>query len=152
MIAISLWQPWASLWLSPAKIHETRHWPARHRGWLLVHAAKRLERDVDDDLHAICRDQFGPLWRTSLPRGSVIGAVDLIDCKSTESVVLSTMDAPEGARDIACGNFDVGRFAWRRGAYKRFATPIPYRGLQSFFDVPDALVDASLVDARLEAA
>jgi activating signal cointegrator 1 len=47
MKAISLWQPWASLWFTDSKIHETRHWSTRHRGPLYVHAAKRPIRESD---------------------------------------------------------------------------------------------------------
>lgn len=42
MKAISLWQPWASLWLTPRKIHETRPRRWNHSGWLAVHASKTL--------------------------------------------------------------------------------------------------------------
>jgi hypothetical protein len=46
MKAISLWQPWASLWCSPRKIHETRHWPTNNRGWMLVHAAQAVREGL----------------------------------------------------------------------------------------------------------
>ena len=68
MKAISLWQPWGSLWLSPAKRHETRHWQTRHRGKLLVHAAKKLvecDEERQDEtavwLRAAMRDGMAPL-------------------------------------------------------------------------------------------
>lgn len=54
MRAISLWQPWASLWLSGFKVHETRHWhiTRQWKDWnpgdrMAVHAAKRFYKDHD---------------------------------------------------------------------------------------------------------
>jgi hypothetical protein len=133
--AISLWQPWASLWLSPRKIHETRDWSTRFRGVLLVHAAKRLERDVDVDLDDILNLQFGPDWRKELPTGAIIGRVELVDCWRTEDIRPQVT-----AEDLACGDFSPGRFAWERLGADRFVTPIPYRGKQGLFDVPAEVV------------
>ena len=83
MKALSLWQPWASLWCSPAKIHETRHWPLRHRGKLVVHAAKKFVRDVDPALETILDSDFGSHWGLELPTGALIGIVAIIDCQPT---------------------------------------------------------------------
>ena len=89
MKAISLWQPWASLWLTPAKVHETRHWPTSHRGWLLVHAAKRTIDDYegDDALDQICDRIFGAGWSSTLPRGALLGIVNVVDCVRTEKIL-----------------------------------------------------------------
>ena len=82
MRALSLWQPWASLWLTPRKVHETRHWSTLHRGWLLVHAAKRkIDRDIDPALNEILIDEFGPHWGLDLPLGALIGRVQVKEWK-----------------------------------------------------------------------
>src|ERR1700726_4844701 len=88
MPAISLWQPWASLWLEPnAKVHETRHWPYPrhlHGATIMVHAAKHpiSRNDVDDDglLSALCEARFGANWRKSLPFGAFVGTLRLAGC------------------------------------------------------------------------
>ncbi len=43
---LTLRQPWATLWADPAlpKTIETRSWATKHRGWVLVHAAKREQQ------------------------------------------------------------------------------------------------------------
>src|SRR6266404_4850893 len=103
MRAISLWQPWASLWCSTAKVHETRHWPTSHRGWLVVHAAKRRIDDFSGDrLDDICDGEFGPHWGMELPRGALIGLVNVIACKRTEELVFNTDDEKD---DYECGDF-----------------------------------------------
>jgi hypothetical protein len=161
MKALSLWQPWASLWCSDAKEHETRDWELHHRGWLLVHAAKTREGfdDVDGHLDGIISDRFGSNWRLDLPRGMIIGAVDVIDVQAT-SVILKhygkmagMVDSKEWT-DLQCGNFGPRRYGFLRREFKRFAQPIPYRGQQGPFNVPDEIVRAAFdaAPARAEAA
>lgn len=133
MRAISLWQPWASLWLSPLKPHETRHWPTNYRGWLAVHAAKRLVSDCGEALDELCIDQFGAQWRRTLPRGAILGAVHLVDCIPTEVIITSDQDRE-------CGDFSDGRYGWKRDEWKRLREPVPYIGRQGFFSVPDDLL------------
>jgi hypothetical protein len=146
MKALSLWQPWASLWCSDAKEHETRHWQLHHRGWLLVHAAKRpIDADTDYALEIICKGEFGDEWRKALPLGMIIGAVNIVDVRST-TAILKDWGVPPGPIntrhwiDYQCGNYDAGRFGFLRREFKRFAQPIPYRGQQGPFDVPDEIV------------
>lgn len=136
MKAISLWQPWASLWLTIRKVHETRHWATKYRGPLVVHAAK-VRPDVghmDMLLTELCCIEFGYGWRDSLPRGALLGVVELIDCRSTH------VRRPVDHEDYLCGNWARGRYAWQRGPFRLFPEPIPYRGTQRFFTVPDELV------------
>jgi activating signal cointegrator 1 len=147
--AISLWQPWASLWLSPNKLHETRHWATPHRGKLLVHAAKKMVFDVDSDLEDILLSEYGGHWGMDLPRGAIVGMVDLIDCLPTQRLHLRlhAMTDLEQA-DFACGDFSDGRFGWRRGTYWKFREPIPYRGRQSIFSVPRDVVAEQIATAQ----
>jgi hypothetical protein len=134
MKAISLWQPWASLWLTDRKIHETRHWPTKHRGWLAVHAAKHRDADCDD---------FAKQLRLSpdqLPYGLIIGAVDLVSCRFRNDPDVK----PAHYEDELCGNWTPGRFAWKRGAVVKLNEPIPYRGCQRIFTLPDEIVQLIL--------
>jgi hypothetical protein len=148
MKAISMWQPWASLWLTPAKVHETRGRALHHRGWLLVHATKHIEReaDIDQALAVICRDRLGQDWEAAVPRGAIIGAVQVDDCHTSEFLVRQWSDGG-GLRiahweDYQCGNYGPRRFGIRRApSVKIFPEPIPYRGMQAVpFDVPDDVV------------
>lgn len=141
MKAISLWQPWASLWLTDAKIHETRHWPTKYRGFLYVHAAKHpiRESDISPELREICEDLWGGHFWTELPFGAVIGVVNLVDCVKTEmSTVLSE-------RDSHCGDFSPGRFAWRRELLTTSIGPWPYKGRQGLFNIDDLDVVANKI-------
>lgn len=132
MKALSLWQPWASLWLQGPKVHETRSWPTPHRGPLLVHAAQTFIRDIEpeDPLRGILDDEFGGHWAMDLPTGALIGVVDLLDCRCIAGDETAT-----DADDLVCGDFHPGRYAWRRGQRWAFDHPIPFRGRQSLFEV-----------------
>jgi hypothetical protein len=133
MKAISLWQPWASLWCSDAKVHETRHWATSHRGWLIVHAAKRKIDDPSNRLDNICDSLWGHHWGLELPRGALVGMVNLVGCEPTENMPIGH----QSTDDYECGDFARGRYAWRRAAFRVFAEPIQYRGQQGMFEVPD---------------
>lgn len=152
MRAISLWQPWASLWLTPcAKIHETRSWPTSHRGPLAVHASKKvvLPTEMNATLFAEIVDALGFIDRSkpadpeeavrrylSLPRGGVIGVVEIEDCYPTDrgTGLLS---------DLRFGNWDAGRFAWRRSPnVKVLSEPVYCRGFQGIWTLPDNLLPA----------
>lgn len=147
MKAISLWQPWGSLWLSLVKLHETRDWHIRKqwKDWkvderIAVHAAKRFEKDHDPALAHILRRTFGADWYRTLPTGALIGTILVTDCTPTDQL------AP-GADDFECGNFAPGRYAWRGEAPVIFAEPIPWRGSQGIFNVPNELIDAARLAA-----
>lgn len=146
MKAISLWQPWASLWLSNAKVHETRGWSTPVRGTIAVHAAQRLVVDVDSALCDVIEDEFGCSWNETLPRGAIIGTLELVDCYPT---ICAGVDIPGvplhrvavHGDDFVCGDFGEGRFAWKRGRYSAFKTTcIPWKGRRGWFDVPDDVI------------
>lgn len=133
MKALSLWQPWASLWLTSAKIHETREWKTAYRGPLLVHAAKRIALTVDPQLDEICEQKFGASWRKTLPQGALIGRIQLVSMISTDEY------SPVRAHpNYICGNWARGRWGWQRDDhYDLFRHPIPFIGRQKLFNVPD---------------
>jgi hypothetical protein len=139
MKAISLWQPWASLWLTPRMRHLTRHWSTSHRGWLAIHAAKSWERDLSLGLRDLLKEEFGPDWQDSLPMGAVVGAVELIEVVPTEQVYGDMLD-DTALDDLLCGDFSPGRHAWKRGAFRRLPTTFPFVGKQGFFEVPDEVM------------
>jgi hypothetical protein len=74
---------------------------------LLVHATKKLVKDVDTALAVVLEKEFGPHWSTDLPTGAIIGMVDLTDVIPTEKLCMSGSLHPE---DLACGDFSEGRF------------------------------------------
>lgn len=155
MKCISLWQPWATLWVNGIKVHETRHWRTNVRGTVLVHAAKHK----DGDAREFWTDWVGnPEWMDwwdsgvwplfdELPFGAIIGTVDITDCLSTTDVYDphdEPGDDPRTPRDYWLGDYSPGRFAWRAKDPVLFNDPVPWKGSQGFFEVPESVVMESL--------
>jgi activating signal cointegrator 1 len=139
MKAITLWQPWASLWLTTRKVHETRSWATKYRGELIVHAAKRQITDVEPELEEICLDEFGGHWRMDLPRGAIIGIVQLKDCQSMLEA------RPIDHDDRICGVWSTDRVAWKRGQFLALARPLPFVGKQGLWNGPDQVLGVGSV-------
>ncbi len=117
MKAISLWQPWSSLWLSQAKIHETRHWSTAHRGPLLVHAAKRrMDKDDVEWWHLVSKSD------APCPLGVFV-------CTARLSRVIRAEVAPFDEY----GDYGEGRFAWHLTDVEQLDPPIPAIGRQGFW-------------------
>lgn len=143
MKAISLWQPWALLWLlsdPDEKFFETRGWYTGYRGPLLVHAAKKRDGDVRECMNSSAlrdvRSAHG-LELEDFHFGAIIGKVDLIGCS-----LMSRMPEPSD-REQMWGCWEPTRYAWERAPRPLiFRDPIPYQGAQGFFDVPADAVKA----------
>ncbi|MGE0294923.1 MAG: hypothetical protein AB7P97_21460 [Hyphomonadaceae bacterium] len=158
MKAISLWQPWASAMTLGSKRIETRHWPTNVRGTVAIHAARRCVKEELNFLGAHWNwcgalnirmgGDSARLW-SILPFGAIVGVGDLVDCRPSESFTNGELDAPRWPggdksyfwteRDM--GNYDRGRFGWVFENLLRFKTPIPFKGKQGFFNVPDELFE-----------
>jgi len=153
MLAISLWQPWASLIFSSAGIlpvdppirkhFETRSWrPIRngkpHWGPLLIHAARRVldAREFRDfDLHDL-GIQYADYRR--LEFGKSLGIVELVDDFPTEAI--TKMPALQAQTELQLGNFSPGRRAWQFEDPRAFEAPWHLLGRQGLFEVPDAQI------------
>lgn len=130
---LSLWQPWATLWVAGAKLIETRSWGTSYRGRIAVHAGKSLEgmsvcyqEPFAEVLAALGYDAF-----SKLPRGGVIGVVNLVDCKAMGPLAFTLDGNRLSGREIAFGRYAPGRFAWITGRERTIlAEPIPVRGTQ----------------------
>lgn len=161
MKAISLWQPWASAMAVGSKLNETRHWSTKYRGPLVIHAAKRMVKD--EMICTACSWRWcaalsplgvamgddTPLW-DRLPFGALIAIGNLVDVVRTEDITLGEIETmryrPDdkvkntGWNERLMGNYDLERFAWRFEDIRPLPEPIPFKGGQGFFNVPDELL------------
>jgi len=81
MKAVSVKQPWAHLLIfgladGRIKKGETRTWPIKHRGPLLIVASKSEDKEA--------MDYFG-FERGSLPLGQAVGVVEVHDCREMKT-------------------------------------------------------------------
>lgn len=159
MKAISLWQPWAQLVAIGAKRIETRHWPTNIRGAIAIHAAKKSTGELRAlSLRQPFRDALYPGdsigWAGPLPLGAIVAVADLYTCApivhpggaagARQSVLDPLALRPE---EKAFGNYDLSegpRYAWGLRNVQALPEPIPFKGAQGFFDVPDELIAGAL--------
>lgn len=138
--AISLWQPWASLIFTGDKLHETRAYPppAKHLGKrIAIHAAKRLptKGEVSALLGIWCDRTWGAgeVWRSTVPRGVILGTAVLVEAIRTER-------RQPGPTDLVAGNWGPGRWAWQLGDVRKLDAPVPWSGKQGWFAVPEEVL------------
>jgi hypothetical protein len=136
MRTISLWQPWATLVAVGAKRIETRHWPAPATlvGQRIgIHAAKTTAH------LAICGEwpfnEHIPDPR-ALPLGAVVATAVLARCREITSEGAALLEERD-RQEAAFGLYAPGRFAWVLRDVVALEQPVPFRGSQGFFDVPD---------------
>jgi len=110
-MALTLWQPWASLVALGVKRYETRSWRTSYRGRLAIHAAKRLV-PVEGYAGALIAARLGEagLRLDSLPLGAVVATCTLVDCYPVESLWGELVDMGD---EWAFGDWRIGRYAWR---------------------------------------
>lgn len=145
---LSMWQPWASLLVSGEKQIETRSWPTQYRGPILIHAGKawgeEIEAACSEPYYCHSLEKLGfvhphstaqytqsthrKTWR-DLPRGAIIGAVELIDVLPTEELIERGLMP----REMAFGDYSEARYGWVCQRPVMFKTPIPCRGEQGLY-------------------
>src|SRR5882757_8824045 len=122
--ALSVRQPWAHAILSGGKTVENRSWPTQLRGTIALHAGRSMEpEDVAAFFEFIEERALNGSWLQrgevdNLPRGAVVGLVDIVDC-----VRNSPSPWFEGPYGFVLAN-------------PRAIPPISCRGAQKFFDLP----------------
>jgi hypothetical protein len=131
MKAVSIHQPWAWAILHAGKNVENRTWRTHHRGALLIHAA-RSRRSYDRQEAALWPRLYGvelPAWE-ELMTGAILSVVDVVGCVK----VGRGGDLGEFGESVWAAE---GMYGWVLANPRPFAEPIPCRGAQMLFEVPD---------------
>jgi len=163
MKALTIRQPWASLFALNVKHMETRSWNTKYRGPVAIHAALggvnicRMGERIQIGEFEVEHDQSGLLlrgeplsWPYRLPMGAIVAIGDLFQTRSTTSGGHAPSD-----RERALGDHSPGRFAWSITSISTLGSnPIPARGQQGFWnwDMPDGLNERLTYPIRSEAA
>jgi hypothetical protein len=125
--ALTLRQPWAWTVFNTGKDMENRNWPAKVRGTIAIHAAddqpegvyERSKAYIRKVLHS--RGNFGLRIPSedALPKGAIIGLVDIVDC-------VADSNSP----------WWEGPLGFKLANARRLPEPIPCTGKRRFFAVP----------------
>src|SRR5882672_2409603 len=108
MRALSLYQPWASLIVYGHKRIETRSWPTRYRGTLLIHASKTQVEMAQLDGWRPAQELDQRIFDLPYPFGAIIGSVTVLDCLKTDTAVTALALS---AQEIVFGDYAPGRYA-----------------------------------------
>lgn len=161
--ALSLHQPWATLWVYGMKQFETRNWTQRSivGSRILVHATKNV---------AACREVFyrepfftslraiGYTHAEAMPYGAIIGSLVVAEIYPTaagdpvngplvypKAMILNTethVSAFATTQERAFGDWSSGRYAWLGTHRESYGRGVPARGLQGLWVVGAAERDA----------
>jgi hypothetical protein len=142
LYALTLWRPWpyAFFYLPPEDLKdlENRPWkpPERFLGQrIMLHAGKHW----DDD-----RADLIPGARTDARARSegLIGSVRLLGWVADDGRSVGV--TPERARELRASRWYFGPYAWICGEPRALRMPIPCRGAQGLWPVPELVFDQVL--------
>ena len=153
MKAISLLQPWASLYAHGFKLIETRSWNTKHRGTLLIHAsASKKGRKIFEEFKATGHLKgtiFQDMEFDALPFGAIVGHTNIDHVISTNQVRedCGVYYGPRTwqftSREIKFGDYSSDRYAWLSFGNWPFSEPIKgVKGKLSIWNVPKELQEA----------
>lgn len=151
MKALTICQPYATLICLPEsdprhKRVENRTWPTRHRGPLAIHAGKSLAWLDHED----AADVF-----EVMPFGAIVGVAELVGCFG---VTLARVGKGRGRKLVPVAPADaLATWPWLRGHrhvegpvcwvlqnVRPLARPVPWKGRQGLWDVPDEVLAGRL--------
>ena len=132
MKAISIWQPYATAIAVGTKKIETRSWKTSYTGPIAIHAAKKW---TDVERFFAANEQLSGRLPTNLPLGVVVATANLIGCRLAEDVINQIGDI-----ERMYGDYTAGRYAWFLTDVIALASPVPWRGSQRLFEIPDELL------------
>jgi len=145
MKALTICQPYAHLiCVTKEKGVENRTWPTRYRGALLIHAGKSRDWLDIEDGEDVDYEYGIPL--ADMTFGAVIGAATLHDCLHVEAIRRGDYDAR--IPWLKTHEHTEGPWCWVLTNRVMFPQPVPYKGQQGLFDIPDEVVVEQITAVR----
>lgn len=135
MLALTIWQPWATLIALGHKDIENRDWaPPRHLigKRFAIHAGKTVEKGVAEEYPEL-------LAGKAIPAGAIIATAEL------RGVLTQSLRKTDGVGSYRKYDWFVGKFGWHLDRIIRFE-PVECRGAQGLWPVPPEI--EALVLAR----
>jgi len=133
MNCLTVCQPWGAGIMHGDKEHENRGWYTKVRGALLIHVGLS-DKWMTPQAVALCSERC--TREQMAVRGSIIGVANLVDVVSAADALLTATAAQS--------KFICGPWCFVLRDRRAFPAPIPYRGQQGFFEVPDSVVRGQL--------
>lgn len=170
MKAITILQPYAALIVAGAKIYETRSWDTPYRGKIEIHTGKNKPFERDTEFYERAKAHLGK-GVDELPKGAIIAIADLTECfqvvggnngerwmeskpamnpdgtfkrgEDGHRIGWQEIPVPEGD-ELMFGHFGIGMYAWKLENITPLPKPLPFRGNQRLWEVPDEIIDMAM--------
>lgn len=131
MKALSIRQPWIELILRGIKDVENRSWDTKHRGLLVLHAAKTFDLDLSDredrTEYESLKNEYG-INKDTLVYGALVGSIEVVAV----------------TKDVVSDWHIQGMYGWYLRNPKRFEKPVPWRGEKGLFEVNDTIFNGNI--------
>lgn len=149
MLALTLWQPWAWAILHlPAELAK----PVENRDWspprallgqrIALHGGKRFDDFALAQINDIT-GRYRGAWNGDTTRAAepgILGTVRLVGVVEERRGQLEIVAGSWGETSrAACAPWFVGRYGWLVDQRRVLDVPIPCRGLQKLWTVPDEI-------------
>jgi hypothetical protein len=148
MKALSLLQPWATLYAHGKKRFETRSWDTTFRGRFVIHASGRLTIAAAalcyrEPFHSALLECGVKDLEVDLPFGAILGIADLKRTWKTSEIAPSLSEM-----ELAFGNYEPRRYAFETDPVAVLEQPITCGGHLDFWDVPQDVLRLLPVEYR----
>lgn len=143
MIALPLWQPWATLIALGHKRIETRSWapPARIVGQrIAIHACKGGMSKRDEAATLAIPEFAAVLDGVELPRGAIVATARLVRYRQFDDDWVAKLEQSRPA-EVAFGDYTAGRYGWIFDEVRPLAEPVPATGRQGVFPLPMGVIE-----------
>lgn len=138
MLAITIYQPHATLVVLGLKKYETRNWATKRRGWVAIHAGVKPVNQ-----HLISREPFvSALGEADLPLGAIVGVVRIREVWPNEHL----KDAISW-RQEAFGDYTL-KYGWQLTDAIRLIEPVPVRGVPGWWPVKAEHIERMIPQLR----
>lgn len=152
MKAITICQPYAHLIMLPEtdprhKRVENRTWPTNYRGPLAIHAGKsRAWLDPGESETGEGRHNNYGILVSRMVFGCILGTCELLDCIRYDDLGLGNRTSAQLHAKypwLADHQHASGPWCFVLGRVKRLEKPVPFRGAQGFYEIPDSILGGS---------
>ena len=126
MKAITIWQPYAAAIRMGLKHYETRSWPTKYRGPIVIHSSVKKPTAREKDLLEKYK-----ISTENLEFGVPVAICEIIDCVQITKEFIKKQSRTE----IDFGNWQVGNYAWKLKIVKKLNSYSKVNGQQGLWNI-----------------
>lgn len=126
MKAITIWQPYSAAIKLGLKHYETRSWPTKHRGQIVIHASVKKP---------IAREKY-LIEKYKIPENELEYGVPILICEIVDCIqITKDFISKQSKTEIEFGNWQVGNYAWKLKVVKKLNGYSKVKGQQGLWNI-----------------